>query len=112
MALLEIENLSVDFQTGGGLFRAVDNVSIKVDAGEILAVVGESGSGKSVAMVEKGIQPNAVTLVNPDFQLLSKAYGCRFERPFSLRALGPAIKTALAADGPTLIELTPQIVNG
>src|SRR5690349_13535693 len=51
MALLEIENLSVDFQTGGGLFRAVDNVSIKVDAGEILAVVGESGSGKSVAML-------------------------------------------------------------
>jgi 5-guanidino-2-oxopentanoate decarboxylase len=63
-------------------------------------------------MVQRGIQPNAVTLVNPDFQLLSKAYGCRFERPFSLRALGPAIKTALAADGPTLIELTPQIVNG
>jgi dipeptide transport system ATP-binding protein len=51
MPLLEIENLSVDFQTGGGLFRAVDHVSLKVDAGEVLAVVGESGSGKSVAML-------------------------------------------------------------
>jgi dipeptide transport system ATP-binding protein len=51
MALLEIENLSVDFQTGSGLFRAVDQVSIQVDTGEILAIVGESGSGKSVAML-------------------------------------------------------------
>ena len=51
MALLEISNLSVDFTTGGGSFRAVDNVSLTVDAGDIQAIVGESGSGKSVAML-------------------------------------------------------------
>src|SRR5262245_61970918 len=51
MALLEIENLTVEFQTGSGPFRAVDNGSLKVDRGEVLAVVGESGSGKSVAML-------------------------------------------------------------
>lgn len=50
-ALLEIENLTVTFKTGAGLFRAVDGVSLHVDAGEVLAVVGESGSGKSVAML-------------------------------------------------------------
>lgn len=52
MPLLEIENLSVDFETrAGGLFRAVDGVSLKVDPREIVSVVGESGSGKSVAML-------------------------------------------------------------
>ena len=51
MAILEIENLSVDFATAHGAFRAVDNVSLAVDAREVLAIVGESGSGKSVSML-------------------------------------------------------------
>jgi dipeptide transport system ATP-binding protein len=51
VALLEIQNLTVDFKTSSGAFRAVDHVSMTVDAGEVLAVVGESGSGKSVAML-------------------------------------------------------------
>ena len=51
MSLLEIENLSVAFQTAGGLFTAVDRVTIDLDAGEVLSIVGESGSGKSVSML-------------------------------------------------------------
>ncbi|ASY67808.1 ABC transporter ATP-binding protein [Sinorhizobium fredii] len=51
MALLEIENLVVEFQTATGPFRAVDGVSLKVHEGEVLAIVGESGSGKSVSML-------------------------------------------------------------
>ncbi|RLP28326.1 ABC transporter ATP-binding protein [Mesorhizobium sp. YM1C-6-2] len=51
MALLEIENLVVEFETASGMFRAVDGVSIKVDRHEVLAIVGESGSGKSVSML-------------------------------------------------------------
>ena len=51
MALLEIKNLTVEFETTSGLFRAVDGVSLTCDQGEILAVVGESGSGKSVSML-------------------------------------------------------------
>ncbi|MDK9697726.1 MAG: ABC transporter ATP-binding protein [Siculibacillus sp.] len=51
MNLLEIENLSVDFETRSGLFRAVDRVSLTVAPREIVSIVGESGSGKSVAML-------------------------------------------------------------
>ena len=51
MPLLEIEDLTVEFATGHGSFRAVDGVSLSVEAGDVLAVVGESGSGKSVAML-------------------------------------------------------------
>jgi len=51
VALLEIENLVVEFETAGGMFRAVDGVSMSVDRREVLAIVGESGSGKSVSML-------------------------------------------------------------
>ncbi len=51
MALLNIKNLTVEFRTASGWFRAVDRVSLSVDQGRIHAIVGESGSGKSVAML-------------------------------------------------------------
>jgi dipeptide transport system ATP-binding protein len=51
MALLEIENLSVEFPSHNGVMHAVDGVSLSLDAGEVLGIVGESGSGKSVTMM-------------------------------------------------------------
>jgi dipeptide transport system ATP-binding protein len=63
MALLEIENLVVEFQTATGPFRAVDGVSLKVHEGEVLAIVGESGSGKSVSMLAAmGLLPWTATV--------------------------------------------------
>ena len=51
MALLEIENLSVEFPSHQGVMHAVEGVSLTVDSGEVLGIVGESGSGKSVTMM-------------------------------------------------------------
>jgi dipeptide transport system ATP-binding protein len=51
MALLDIQNLVVEFQTATGSFRAVDGITLSVHEREVLAIVGESGSGKSVSML-------------------------------------------------------------
>jgi len=56
-------------------------------------------------MIAAGIPETGVTAVNPDFQVLAKAYGCRATRPSSLEALAEDLRDALAASGPTLIEI-------
>ncbi|MDX1717273.1 MAG: 5-guanidino-2-oxopentanoate decarboxylase [Anderseniella sp.] len=62
-------------------------------------------------MVNKGIQPNAVTLKNPDFAALARSYGCEAMQPESLDQLTDAIARGLKADGPVLIEVRPSIVK-
>ena len=47
-ALLDIQDLAVDFRTEGGAVHAVKGLSMSIDRGETVALVGESGSGKSV----------------------------------------------------------------
>ncbi len=58
-ALLDIKNLSVQFDTDEGRILAVNNISLSLNAGEVLGIVGESGSGKSVSA-------KSIMQLNPD----------------------------------------------
>lgn len=49
MPLLQVNHLSVEFQTDGLSQPAVSGISFHLDRGEILALVGESGCGKSIS---------------------------------------------------------------
>lgn len=60
--VVRIEKLSVSFATDAGTVRAVQDVSLHVAAGEVLAVVGESGSGKTVtSKTILGLLPSTAT---------------------------------------------------
>ena len=58
-ALLDIKNLSVQFDTDEGRILAVNKISLSLKAGEVLGIVGESGSGKSVTA-------KSIMQLNPD----------------------------------------------
>jgi peptide/nickel transport system ATP-binding protein len=46
--ILAVDALSVEFRTRNGVVPALENVTLRVEKGEVLGIVGESGSGKSV----------------------------------------------------------------
>ncbi|MBC8320969.1 MAG: ABC transporter ATP-binding protein [Bacteroidetes bacterium] len=46
--MLQIINLSIEFNSGSSIIRAVDNVTLNIKKGQAVGVVGESGSGKTV----------------------------------------------------------------
>ncbi len=99
MALLEIRNLSVDFSTSGGQFRAVDGVDLSVDGGDVLAIVGESGSGKSVSMLAMmGLLPWTATITADKLEFDGR----------DLRTLGTRERRALVGKDIAMIFQEPM----
>ncbi len=50
MALIEVKNAIKTYQTGDESFNALDDVSLSIEKGELVAIMGTSGSGKSTCM--------------------------------------------------------------
>jgi len=104
--VLKIENLSVGIHSSAGKVQAVQDVSLTLYAGEVLAIVGESGCGKSMlcktimkllpksARIESGsIVVNGVDITGYSDRDMGKLRGKLFSMIFQdpMTALNPTI---------------------
>jgi ABC-type oligopeptide transport system ATPase subunit len=73
--ILSATGLTKVFVSGGKEFRAVDDVSLSVNAGDVLGIVGESGSGKSTVarLVMRLIEPTAGRIMFEGEDLTAKS---------------------------------------
>ncbi|MBX0326428.1 ABC transporter ATP-binding protein [Oscillochloris sp. ZM17-4] len=53
--MVQIASLSKEFATGDSSFLALDNISVEIHPGEMVAIMGPSGSGKSTLMTMIGL---------------------------------------------------------
>jgi thiamine pyrophosphate-dependent acetolactate synthase large subunit-like protein len=95
----------------GGFLFTVQELGTAVELGLPLPIViwnNDAFGQIAQNMRDFGIGEVGVRPRNPDFQALGKAYGARTVKAESLAGLTDAIKAALKADGPTLIEVHEQ----
>jgi oligopeptide/dipeptide ABC transporter ATP-binding protein len=65
MALLELNNLSIDIRRKKKYYTAVNRIDLKIDTGEIIALSGESGCGKSLtALSIPGLLPSKAKITS------------------------------------------------
>jgi len=61
MTVIEAKNIVRQYELGGSVFKALNGVNLKIDAGEFVSIVGKSGSGKSTLMHILGLLDRATS---------------------------------------------------
>jgi len=69
--MIEVRNISKTYQMGKVQVKALSDVSLKIDAGEFVAIMGASGSGKSTLMHILGLldRPDSGTFYLGDIEI-------------------------------------------
>ncbi|MDA1127449.1 MAG: ABC transporter ATP-binding protein [Chloroflexi bacterium] len=84
--LLKIDDLTVSFGTSAGRVKALNNVSLSLNEGEVYCIVGESGSGKStLALSIMGLLPQNTEI--PDGRIMYRDIDLLRAGPEQMRAL-------------------------
>ncbi len=97
-----------------GFQYTVQELGVAVELGlNLPIIVWDNQKLKEIedCMVNSQIAPNAVQALNPDFCKLAEAWGALSAHPKTLDEMQAAVRDAFAADGPTLIYLTPDILG-
>ncbi len=114
MALVEVRDLVKEFPTPRGVFRAVDGVSLDIEAGETLGIVGESGCGKTTLgrMVLRLIEPSSgnvrfngsdvLRASSSELRKLRREMQIVFQDPFS--SLNPRMRVEEIVTEPLIIH--------
>ena len=97
-----------------GFHYTMQELGVAVELGLSLPIIlwdnGKLGEIED-SMVRAQIAPNAVIAHNPDFVKLAEAFGARAMAPANLAELQEVVKAAFDAEGPTLIYLTPAVLE-
>jgi acetolactate synthase-1/2/3 large subunit/5-guanidino-2-oxopentanoate decarboxylase len=97
-----------------GFHYTMQELGVAVELGLSLPIIlwdnGKLGEIED-SMVRAQIAPNAVTARNPDFCKLAEAFGAHAVAPQTVTEFQDAVRTALGADGPTLVYATPALLG-
>ena len=125
MAVLEVRGLSIDLGIKGVMVRALTDVSLTIERGEVLGLVGESGSGKSLtALSIAGLLPGNARVVSGSVRLMgedvigktdrelnrlrTRSVAMVFQNPTSY--LNPVL--TVGAQIAEILDLNPELIDG